>query len=118
MKIQIHGEEGRHQHIDDFREKIAGQNLKYFASDVAEEAEFLSDEELENAVKRSMQVCRAMQIPIRDHFQAMVQNTPHGSINDWRISALGYALIHLNGHTDNPNVAKMQIDLLRRGFRY
>lgn len=113
MKIQIQNTD-RNRFIEEFHMFATGKNLKHYASDVAREAEFVSDEELENAVKKSMQVCRAMQIPIKEHFRLLVKSTPYGSEYDWKISDLGYALIYLNGNGDNPHVAEMQLHLLKK----
>ena len=99
--------------INYFLEQMKDLNLIYYASDLAREMEFEDHLELEEAVKRSMELCRQANIPVDFNFKRIYKSSFNGIMYDWKLSALGYQLVCLNGGTFNPNVAQMQIKLLK-----
>lgn len=99
--------------IDNFLDHMKELNLIYYASDLAREMEFEDVEELEQAVKRSMELCRQANLPIDFNFKRIYKSSKDGILYDWKLSVLGYQLVCINGGTYNPNVAHMQIDLLK-----
>ncbi|MCX6297132.1 MAG: hypothetical protein NTX97_13955 [Bacteroidetes bacterium] len=99
--------------IDYFLEQMKDLNLVYYASDVANEMEFENEIELEEALKRSMELCRKANIPLEFNFKRIYKSSFNGIIYDWKLSTLAYNLVCINGGTYNPNVAELQIQLIK-----
>lgn len=99
--------------IDYFLEQMKDLNLIYYASDLAREMEFEGPIELDEAVKRSMELCRQANIPIDFNFKRVYKSSYDGITYDWKLSVLAYRLVCINGGTFNPHVAQMQIELLK-----
>lgn len=99
--------------IDYFLEQMKDLNLIYYASDLAREMEFEDDIELNEAVKRAMELCRNANIPIDFNFKRIYKSSHNGISYDWKLSVLAYQLVCINGGTYNPHVAQMQIELLK-----
>lgn len=95
--------------VDDFVEKIATLNLLYYAMDAANEMEFDSIEEVQEAVKRAMELCISAEISLKENFQRVYKSSYDGILNDWRLSSLAYKLVCLSGRSSNPNVARLTI---------
>jgi len=94
-------------------EVAAEKNLVYYASEAAGEMRFESVDELQEAVKRAMELCRASGLPLSMNFRRIFKSSPLGIVFDWRLSALAYRLVQLNGNPSNPFIARLQIDLLK-----
>lgn len=100
--------------IDYFLEQMKDLNLIYYASDLAKEMEFEDHTELEQAVIRSMELCRQANIPVDFNFKRVYKSSYDGIMYDWKLSVLGYQLVCINGGSYNPHVAQMQIELLKK----
>lgn len=100
--------------IEDFREQMKELNLVSYASEAASEMGFEDIAELHEAVKRAMELCLHAGIPIEGNFKRIYKSSYNGIVYDWKLSVLGYRLTCLNGGSSNPNVARMQIELLRK----
>ena len=109
VTLQIYQE----QQDDMLAELTRELNLVYYASDAAEKMQFQSEDEFFEAVKRSMDICQHAGFSVRDHFRQIYKCSPDGVTYDWRLSALGFQLVCLNGSPENPNTARMQINMLQ-----
>jgi hypothetical protein len=94
----------------------ADKNLIYSASEAADKMEFETPDELQDAVKRAMELCISTGLPVNCNFKRFFKSTALGIICDWKLSALAYHLVQLNGGPSNPQVARMQFDLLKMLF--
>lgn len=95
----------------------AEQNLVYYASEAADTMGFETIDELQEAVKRAMDLCISMGLPIKGNFKRIFKSTVIGLVFDWKLSVLAYHLVQLNGGASNPQVAKMQFDLLKTYYK-
>lgn len=101
------------QSSKDFLEQLKDLNLVRYASEAAYKMKFGGMEEINTTVKRAMELCIHAGIPVEENFRLTYLCSPKGIIYDWKLSALAYQLVCLNGSSSNSNVAKMQIDLLK-----
>ncbi len=99
--------------IDYFLEQMKDLNLVCYASDVAKEMEYVNEIELEEAIQRSMELCQKANIPLDFNFKRIYKSSFDGLIYDWKLSFLAYKLVCINGGTYNPNVAQLQIQLIK-----
>ncbi len=102
-----------HNYYHEAAELRAEQNLVYYASEAAENMGFETLEELQDAVKRAIELCLSTGLPINCNFKRVFTSTSLGIVFDWKLSALAYHLVQLNGSASNPQVAKMQLELLK-----
>lgn len=98
----------------DFLEQLKELNLVKYASDAAAEMEFDSAGELNETVKRAMELCILAGIPVEGNFRRIYMCSQEGIVYDWKLSLLAYRMVCINGWSSNSHVAKMQIDLLKR----
>lgn len=98
----------------EFLDSLKDLNLVRYASEAAEEMEFESAEELNESVKRTMELCLHAGIPIDGNFRRIYMCSEYGIVYDWKLSLLAYGLVCINGSPSNPNVARLQIGLLKR----
>lgn len=98
--------------IQEFFDYLRELNLNRFASDAAMEMEFSSGKELDEALQRSIEICRNSGLDVDANFKRIYVCTGDGIIYDWKLSALGYELVCLNGSPSNKNVAQKQTNLL------
>lgn len=99
--------------IEDFIENIKELNLIYYASDAATKMEFENEKEFHEAIKRAMDLCSNAGIPLEGNFKRIYKCAYDGIRYDWKLSVLGYKLVCMNGGSSNPNVAHMQLQLLK-----
>ncbi|MEO9870585.1 hypothetical protein [Ekhidna sp.] len=97
----------------DFIEAIRNREFLYRASSLMETDEQF--DQMVEAVNRAMKACLLRKIPIHDHFQGiyLTNAKTHETIQDWKLSRLGYVLVILNGDPRNQLVAKTQIELAK-----
>jgi hypothetical protein len=74
---------------------------------------FNSVEELDDSVKRGMELCLSAGIPIKGNFHRVYKCFDDGLTRDWKLSVLAYQLVCLNGKSFNPNVARLTIQLIK-----
>ncbi|MEO9485238.1 MAG: hypothetical protein ABJG47_17395 [Ekhidna sp.] len=97
--------------LSNLAEALRNKELAYSASSLMQ----TSLDQISETVNRAIKVCLAQKIPVNEHFKRVyiVDAETHEIIRDWKLSRLGYALVLLNGNTENPLVANTQIELLR-----
>jgi hypothetical protein len=96
---------------EEFLDFLQDVRLSHLASDMFVYG-FNDSEELAAAVERAINVCRTLQISVRQNFKPVYIYRDSGIIKDWRLSDLGRKLVILNGDCKNPYVAQLQIQLL------
>lgn len=97
----------------EFLDKLKELNLVRYASEAAAEMGFTSDEELNDSIKRTIELCINAGIPVDGNFQRIYMCSDQGIAYDWKLSLLAYGLVCINGWPSNPRVAQMQIGLLK-----
>lgn len=101
----------------ELEERKAEENLVFYASEAAERMGFESVEELQESVKRAMDVCMANGLPLKTNFRRIFKSSARGVVFDWKLSVLAYRLVQMNGSASNPRVAKLQVELLKKESR-
>ena len=99
--------------VEEFLERMSVINLMYFASDAGKEMQFGSMAELEEAVKRALEICLAAGLPMHGNFQRIYKCSEDGILYDWKLSPLAYRLVCISGAPFNPAVANLTIRLAK-----
>lgn len=99
--------------VNEFSERMEILNLRHYASEAASQMKFGSIDELQDSVKRAMDLCLSAGVPIKGNFQRVYKGFDSGLTNDWKLSLLAYHLVCLNGNSSNPNVAHLIIQLIK-----
>ena len=99
--------------VEEFLQKVKELNLICYASEAAKEMEFESAAEFHEAVKRAMELCIHAGIPLEGNFRQIYKCSYDGIVYDWKLSVLAYQMVCLNGGSSNPNVARLQVELLK-----
>lgn len=94
-------------------EQLTDFNLVAYASDAALEMGFRDKEELKTAIRRAMEACTHAGISVVGNFRRVYMCSAAGVVYDWKLSALAYRLVCLNGSPANPRVARLQVALLK-----
>jgi hypothetical protein len=103
----------RPNYFHEIAQQAIEQNLVFYASEAAAMMQ-LSGDELITAVKRAMDVLHAAGYPAGSHFKRIFTCSARGLLYDWKLSVLAYHLVMLNGDAANPNVAQLQVRLLKK----
>lgn len=101
-------------YFHEIAEQLAEQNLVYYASEAAQLMQFESQDELNDAVKRAMEVCQCSGYSLKNNFKRVFKSTPYGLVYDWKLSVLAYNLVMLNGSSMNRLVASLQVSILKK----
>jgi hypothetical protein len=111
MNIIVYKENYQAESLFDFEEFIFSAGLNHLASELFMYG--LDDpSEMESALKRAMQACRALNIPVKRNFRPVYSYKNGEIIRDWKLSDFGKKLVLLNGDPNNPFVARMQVELI------
>ncbi len=103
-----------HSRIDDFVESLTDRNLTFYASDLMKLEGCQSMDELQDALKRTTEVCTCMHLPLQENFKAVFRSAGSEVVQDWRLSPLAYMLLVINSDSSKDVVAKVQVELVRR----
>jgi hypothetical protein len=112
--LQLHRNDFYTASIDDFLEALEQKEMQYSCASL--QFVYHTPEEIQQAVLRSMRICNAMGIDLRQHFRRRFLSSeaiPELQI-DWNLSKLAYCLMLLNGDADNKLVARFQWELLQK----
>jgi hypothetical protein len=99
--------------LDEFADQMAALSLIAYASEAANEMEFDSMDELQESVKRAMEICISAKIPLKGNFKRIYKSSVDGLMYDWKLSLLADRLVRISGKSSNPNVAHLTIELIR-----
>lgn len=99
--------------FSDLQEQLRELNYVRFASEAACDMEFGNRQELDQAIRRAIEICMTAGLKLEDHFKRIYICTDSGIVTDWKLSIYGYQLVCLNGSPSNENVARMQTSLVK-----
>ncbi|MBB6610212.1 hypothetical protein H7F15_04100 [Pontibacter sp. Tf4] len=105
-----------HDRISSFLDSLAERNLTYYASDLLSRHACQNLSELDQAVKRTTEVCTCMRLPLRENIKAVYRSRGGQVIRDWRLSPMAYMLLLINADTSNEVVAQLQAELIKRAL--
>lgn len=86
--------------------------LNIVASELMERLGYCDNSDFNAALMRSLEVCTALKIPIKQNFKKFYSVHNSELVTDWYLSDLASYLIAINGNTCNPNVAKAQLQFM------
>lgn len=102
--------------VGDFVKRVKELGLTRYASEAVNEMKFEDITEFYEAVRRAMKLCVQAGFTMEENFIQIYKCSVDGIIYDWKISPLAYHLVCMNGKTSNPNVARLQIQLINKQF--
>lgn len=87
--------------------------LRQLASELMKEMGYYAEQDFEQALVRTFEVCCTLHINIPHHFRKVYVHTPDGVIPDWQLTDLGSYLLLVNGNSRNIRVAQAQLYFTR-----
>ncbi len=100
-----------YESLENFLNLYHGNRMHVLASDLLKEG--FSTQDIINAVRQGMVVCRTARLPINQHFQLVYTQLNGALVRDCKLSDIGYALVILNGPPNHPLVAGWQMKLVK-----
>ncbi|MEK7253462.1 MAG: hypothetical protein AAB316_01850 [Bacteroidota bacterium] len=98
--------------FDEFFTAFFSRNMPCLASDLLKDG--FQEPEIVESVRRAMSVLNSAGMDARRHFQ-LVSTVQEGlEIRDCKLTALGYALVLMNGPADNAVVGDWQLQLIQQ----
>lgn len=103
--------------INQFAEAVLNNQLPYYAG-MLEDAGFSLQQDVHQAMERTMKIFSVNGIPIEAHMKAIYVYSParQSVVKDWKLSKMAYLLLLLNGNPDHPLVSRMQMELVSHYF--
>ncbi|SFT41754.1 hypothetical protein SAMN05216474_0447 [Lishizhenia tianjinensis] len=112
MHIILYNSVNTNVDLNDLEEHLIDIDLRYRATELVTTGH-MGFEEMQQAVKRAMNICKVAGVEVRKHFKAIYLCREGILLRDWRLSALARKLVVINGDPNNLYVAKVQIDLFQ-----
>ncbi len=99
----------------EFIDAVIDSNMRHYATEIIEMVEMGKEDELIEAMRRAQEACRIMNIPIDKHFKKVYRDNPdHRVICDYKLSPLAFGLVCINANPSNKNIARIQIEMIKR----
>ena len=95
-------------------DRIICSGLTHYASHLLQKC-FCDMDELERSMQRAITALRAAHIPPSQHFRTVFLCGSELKC-DWLISDLGLRLLLINADVSNPQVGRLQVEILMDGF--
>lgn len=112
MLVQINQPENIY--IEEFLQSVNELNFRFYVSEIQQMLGYTSLAEMDEAVRRAMNVCRGQRLPLQEHFKPVYRCEEKKVILDWRLSEFGYCLVLVNSDPAHPAVGHFQISLLQK----
>lgn len=74
----------------------------------------LEGEDLRQALKRAMNACLALNLPIEQHFRCTYVCHQQTVVPSWKLSETAFRLVLLNANPVHPKVAQFQLKLIEK----
>ncbi len=98
--------------FDEFFTAFFSRNMPCLASDLLNEG--FQEPEIVESVRRAMAVLSSVGLDTRRHFQ-LISTVQNGmEVRDCKLTALGYAMVLMNGPAENATVGNWQLQLLHQ----
>lgn len=99
--------------LEDVADRIIASHLTHYTSSLIGE-ELFDEEELEFALHKAMETCKAAGMPLSNHFRMIFISKEGNLRRDWLVSDLGFHLVILNKEVTSPLSARLKIQVLTR----
>lgn len=116
MLVHINVEQAQNPYLRDFLNSFQERKLRYYASELRKVLALPALSYLDDALQRAMKVCRSQQLELEEHFKPVYRCEETGVVKDWKLSPLAWCLVILNADPASPEVARMQLALLKNSF--
>ncbi|AHM60385.1 hypothetical protein D770_10640 [Flammeovirgaceae bacterium 311] len=117
MLVHIEAEQQyNNQHFESFLHSLQESKLRYYASELQQLLDQPGLAELEEALRRAMDVCRSQHLELAEHFKPVYRCEETGVVKDWKLSPLAWCLVLINANPMHPEVSRMQLALIRKSF--
>ena len=117
MNIVLYNSSLYNKSYEEFKQLMFDIELSYLASELLNYG-FISPNEIEEAVNRAVRICKTAGLNIKKNFKPIYVYKNGDIVCDWRLSALGRKLVFLNANSDNPFVARLQIELVSNFWKF
>lgn len=111
MNIRTYYHHIAHRDLERLIESLEEADLDFFASEFVQTG-MMSREEMQKAVLRSVNICRAADIPVQRNFKAIFVCKKDEINTDWLLSPLARKLVMINAPENNPASAMAQVELI------
>lgn len=91
------------------QQRFRTNQLPYFVSDLMDSLNIDDSKEIENAVNRSFDACKTLQISKNQNFKKIYRFDGKNILIDWKISSLACYLVIINCNPSNEFVARAQL---------
>jgi hypothetical protein len=112
--IQFQIKYGPDDSFENFRYNYFSGQMPHLASDLLDKG--LTPQEIVNAVRRAMVISRTAGLDVQCHFQPLYTTYEGMLVRDCKMTSFGLALVLLNAKANLPEVASMQVEMLRCYF--
>lgn len=116
MLAQIELNQKTNPHFEEFLHSLQERRLRFYASELQQTLELPELQQLEDALNRAMDACRSQQMELAEHFKPIYRCEETQIIRDWKLSPLAWCLVLVNANPAHPEVARMQLTLIQKGF--
>lgn len=117
MLVRLETEHYISPFFEDFLQSLQERKLRLYASELKSVLEIPLLSQLEEALQRAMNVCRSQQLELAEHFKPIYRCEETGVVKDWKLSPTAWYLVMLNADPVCPEVARMQLTLIRKSFQ-
>ncbi|WP_224995327.1 damage-inducible protein D [Cesiribacter sp. SM1] len=116
MLVHIQVDQSNNPHFESFLHSLQESKLLYYASELQKILDLPSLLELEEALRRAMEVCRSQHLELAEHFKPVYRCEETGVVKDWKLSPLAWCLVLINANPKHPEVSRMQLALIGKSF--
>lgn len=117
MLVHLETDQYNSPYFEDFLQSLQERKLRLYASELKSVLEIPLMSQLEEALHRAMSVCRSQQLELAEHFKPIYRCEETGVVKDWKLSPMAWYLVMINSDPSCPEVARMQLALIRKSFQ-
>ncbi len=110
MNIVVFHKQEENERLKRFTEQVEDMEKVYLASNLLS-CGFEDMLKVKQAIDRTIALLESIAFPRRPHISAIYFSDNGQLVCDWKLSALGWELVLINGEPTNPFVAEAQLKL-------
>jgi hypothetical protein len=100
-EITFYTENRKNPYLEDFISRMEDLRYRYYASELFSRLSRLPDFNADQAIRKSMVICKLAGLPVQHHFVAVYRSELSGIRRDWKLSELacGFAILSFTAST-------------------
>ena len=98
----------------EFIDAAIDSNMRHYASEMIELVDIGKEDELQGAMLRAQEACKVMGIPLENHFKKVYRDAEHEVVCDYKLSPLAFGLVCVNASPANKNIARIQVEMVKK----